>query len=256
MVDANRAQCSTDADCSARGAAFAGSVCKAGLCEGDSRWECDSVLSGSAPAYQLTMHLQEVVGFTPLPGIAAQLCNKLDVGCQSPIAATVADGSGDVVMQLEAGFDGYIQLTGSKITPSLYFLTPPEEGDQDITVRLTNPFVAAQIVNSAGGSTWLSDRGIVLLNAFDCQGNAAANISYSIDSTPSSDTFIFYLLNTLPTTSVTATDYTGYGGLVNMPEGVTTISAQLAPSGRTVSKISILVRAGFVSYSSVTPNSL
>jgi len=256
LVDADRPQCSTNADCTNRGAAFAGAVCNAGLCESDSQWACESVLFGDAPSYTLTMHLQEIVAFAPLPHVNAQLCRRLDVTCKDPVISTISDDEGVVAMQIETGFDGYVQFIDSKITPSLYFLTPPTTGDLDLPIRLTTPFVAAGIVASAGGSSWLSDRGIILLNAFDCQGNPAANISYAIDSALTSDTFIFYLVNALPTTSVTATDYTGYGGLVNMPAGVTTISAVLEPSGRKVSKLSVLVRAGFVSYSSVTPNSL
>jgi hypothetical protein len=258
LVDANRPQCSTNADCTARGAAFADTVCNAsGLCEGNSQWSCDAVLFGDAPGYQATLHLEEIVDSAPVVGVAAQLCRRLDVSCDNPVISSKSDSDGLVVMQIEAGFDGYVQLTDSKqITPSMYFLTPPTTGDLDVSVRLTNPLVAAGIVASAGGSAWLPDRGIILLNAFDCQGNPAADISYSIDSALTSDTFIFYLVNALPTTSVMETDYTGYGGLVNMPSGVTTISAVLAPSGRQVSKLSVLVRAGYVSYSSVTPNSL
>jgi hypothetical protein len=257
LVDANRHQCSTDADCSSRGAEFAGSVCKAGLCEGDSKFSCEAVMPADAPSYKLTMHLQDAVSAAPLPGIVAQLCRKLDLTCDNPILMTAADDTGGVTMQIEAAFDGYVQLTGSKIAPSLYFLIPPTSGDLDLpTVPLTSPFVAAGIVQTAGGTTWNKERGIVLLNAFDCQGKGAANITYSIGGTPDPDTFVFYLVNALPTTAVTVTDDTGYGGLVNVPAGVTTVSALLEPSGRKVSKISVLVRAGYVSYSSVTPNSL
>jgi hypothetical protein len=260
LVDANRAQCSTDADCTSKGAQFANYVCKAGLCEGaeaDARFSCNATPPPDAPSYKLTMHLQDAVSMAPLPGIDAQLCRKLDLTCDSPIDMTVADANGVVTMQIEAGFSGYVQLTGSKIAPSLYFLTPPTSGDLDLpTVPLTSPFVAGGIVQTAGGTTWNKERGIVLLNAFDCDGKGAANITYSIGGAPDANTFIFYLVNALPTTAVTITDDTGYGGLVNVPPGVTTVSALLEPSGRKVSSISVLVRAGFVTYSSVTPNSL
>lgn len=212
-----------------------------------------------APSYKLTMHLQDAVLMTSLPGVEGKLCRKLDVACEHPLGYVVADGGGTINTQIEAGFDGYVQLTdpNSKIAPALYFLTPPVQGDLNLpSVPLANPLVAAGIVKSAGGTTWLSDRGLVLLNAFDCQGNTAAKITFSVGGTPAPDSSIFYLVDTLPSTNVTSTDETGYAGLVNMPEGVTTISARLAPSGRKVSEISVLVRRGFISYSSVTPNSL
>jgi len=259
VVDANRPQCSKDSDCTDRGAEFAGSVCLAGVCEANQQWSCDAVQPADAPSYKLTMHLQDAVLMSPLPGVRGQLCRKLDVTCQSPLGSAVADSAGVLTTQIEAGFDGYVQLNdpNNQISPALYFLTPPASGDVDLpSVPLASPFVASGIVKSAGGTSWLSDRGIVLLNAFDCAGKTAANISFSVGGTPAPDSFIFYLSETLPTTDTTVTDETGYGGLVNMPEGVTTISALLAPSQRKVGKISVLVRHGFISYSSVTPNSL
>ena len=259
VVDSNRAQCSKDSDCTDRGAAFAGDVCKAGLCAANEQWSCDAVLPADAPSYKLTMHLQDAVNMSPLPGIQGHFCRKLDVTCENPVGTVVADSAGVITAQIEAGFDGYLELTdpNSKISPSLYFLTPPAAGDLELpSVPLANPFIAAGIVKSAGGTTWLSDRGLVLLNAFDCSGNAAADISFSVGGTAAPDSFIFYVVGTLPTANVAATDTSGYGGLVNMPEGVTTISALLAPSARKVSKISILVRRGYISYSRVTPNSL
>jgi len=191
--------------------------------------------------------------------VVGQLCRKLDVTCEDPIGSTVvSDSGGGLAMPIEAAFDGYVKLTDSKIAPSLYFLTAPRDGgDLDLpTVPLATPLAAAGIVASAGGTTWDPERGIVLLNAFDCEGQPASNITYSIGGEPDPATFIFYLVNGLPTTAITATDATGYGGLVNVPVGVSTISATLAPSGRKVSNVSVLVRAGYVTYSSVTPNAL
>ncbi|HEY3255798.1 MAG TPA: hypothetical protein VGJ91_17695 [Polyangiaceae bacterium] len=259
VVDANRPQCSTDADCTNRGAEFAGSVCKAGLCEADPQWSCPAV--APAHSYKLTMHLQDAVSMKPLPGVAAHLCRKLDVNCQNPIAGSdvVADDGGVVTLSIDSGFDGYVELTDSKISPSLYFFSTPASGDLDLpTVPLASPGAATLIVKSAGGpsTTWLADHGIVLLNAFDCEGQPAANITFDIGGAPDPATFIFYLVNTLPTTATTITDATGYGGLVNVPVGTSTISALLAPSGREIGNISILVRAGYISYSSVTPNSM
>jgi hypothetical protein len=264
LVDADRAQCSKDADCAAKGAAFAGAVCSAGLCQVDElgpQWSCEGTPAGDPASYKLTMHLQDAVSSMPLGGVAAQLCRKLDVTCESPIGASVvSDEGGGIAMPIEAGFDGYVKLTDPKmkIAPSLYFLTPPRGGgDLDLpSVPLTSPFVAAGIVASAGGSGWLPTHGIILLNAFDCDDLPAANISYSIGGAPDPATFIFYLVNALPTTSITATDSTGYGGLVNVPAGVSAITATLVPGGQKVSEISVLVRPGYITYSNVKPSSM
>jgi len=287
IADADRAQCSTTSDCTNRGPEFAGTICSsagvcegdpshpqctkdtecatisgaictAGFCEVDPQWSCRAAPANASLGYKLTMHLQDAVSQKSLRGVTAQLCKKLDVTCDSPIGATVvSDDNGGVTMQIEAAFDGYVLMRDTKIAPALYFLTAPASGDLDLpTVPLATPFQANGIVSSAGGNTWKEDRGIVLLNAFDCQGKPAANLTFSAGGTIDPATFIFYLVGNYPTTNSTATDSTGYGGLVNVPVGVTTIAATLNPGGHKVSTTSILVRAGFVSYSSVTPNSL
>lgn len=248
--------CSQDSDC----AAFAGTICSAGACQADPQWSCSAAPVNATHAYKLTMHLQGAVSMQPLPGVVARLCRKLDVNCENPVGpAFTADENGNLKMSIEASFDGYVQLTDPKIAPALYFLTAPATGDLDLPiVPLASPFEANGIVlsASAGTSPWLPDRGIVLLNAFDCQSATAANITYSVGGTHDPASFIFYLVNNLPTSNATFTDSTGYGGLVNVPVGVSTITATLAPSGVQVSKLSVLVRAGYITYSKVTPNPL
>src|SRR6478752_3211118 len=274
IVDANRAQCSTNADC----AKLAGSVCTAGLCVGgggsagasgdpsdplnpqNPRWACNAVPPANSTGYKVTMHLTDAIDSTKvLPGVNGILCRNLNVECENPVGTmATSDETGQISLQVEKGFDGFVQLTGTKIAPSMYFLTPPASGDLELPmVPLASPFIAGSIVFQAGGTTWAKDTsGIVLLTAFDCEGKAAANINFSIGGAPDPGTFIFYLVNALPTTSTSVTDDTGYGGLVNVPAGVTTVTASLGEGGRKVSQISVLVRPGYVSYSSVTPNSL
>ena len=91
----------------------------------------------------------------------------------------------------------------------------------------------------------------MLLTTTDCLKQPAANISYALGGTHDPATFIFYLVAGLPTTDISVTDATGYGGLVNLPPGVTTVSALLAPDQRKVGTISVLARAGYVTYSQI-----
>jgi len=264
VVDANRPQCSVDADCVKRGTAFAGSVCLDGLCGADPKevafekqWSCRGPAENQNPGYQVTMHLRDAITTKPLPGVQGQLCAKRDVDCKDPLRQGTADTNGTLVLAVDAGFDGYVQLTDSHIAPALYFLTPPASGDLDLpTVPLATPLVASGIAQSSGGTAWNQERGIVLLNAFDCQGAPAVGVSFSLGGVPDPSAFNFYLVDGLPTNKSTVTDYTGYGGLVNVAAGATTIAATLQPSNRKVGNISILIRAGYISYSNVTPSSL
>lgn len=253
-VDANRVQCNKDSDCPARGAAFAGAVCRANICEADPKWACvdDPVPPDTTGTYQVTLHVRDVLGSAPLSGVLAQLCRKLDANCERPVGkSAVSDETGKVVLAVDGSFDGYVQMTDPAIAPSLYFFNPPVIADQELPpISLASPAVAAGIALQAGG-TWLTDHGIMLLTTSDCKKQPAANISYSVGGTKDPATFIFYLVAGLPTTDTSVTDFTGYGGLMNMPAGVSTISALHAPDQRSVGTISLLVRPGAVTYSQI-----
>jgi len=252
-VDANRVQCSQDSDCAKRGPAFAGSVCLANICTSDPKWSCVGDPPPTIPTgtFRVTFHVQEVVGSAPLPGVTAQLCRKLDLTCEKPLGKALSDDKGTFTMAVDGNFDGYVQLTEPSIAPSLYFFNPPVSADADLPpISLASPLIAAGIAFQAGG-TLLADHGIMLLTTGDCLSQPAANISYSVGGTRDPATFIFYLVAGLPTSDTTSTDSTGYGGLVNLPPGVATITAVLNPEQRKVGTISLLVRAGFVTYSHI-----
>src|ERR1041384_6790641 len=70
LVDANRPQCSTNADCTSRGPEFAGAVCKSGWCEvasnmvdpkSDPKWICDAAQPTDVLGYKLTMPLTDAI---------------------------------------------------------------------------------------------------------------------------------------------------------------------------------------------------
>jgi hypothetical protein len=253
VVDANRAQCKRDSDCSARGAAFAASVCVSNVCMADPQWACvdEPPPPDATGTYQVTLHVRDVVASAPLAGVDAQLCRKLDLDCERPLARAVSDETGKFVLPVSGNFDGYVQMKNDVIAPSLYFFNPPVSADEDLPpISLASPQVAAGISLRAGGAL-LADHGIMLLTTTDCLKQPAANISYSIGGVRDPATFMFYLVGGLPTNNISVTDATGYGGLVNLPPGVTTVTALLAPDQRKVGTISVLARAGYVTYSQI-----
>ena len=205
------------------------------------------------------MHVKDAVTAKPLGGVTAQLCKKLDVLCSDPFGPKiVSDDAGLVAMTVDPAFEGYVLMNDPRIAPALYFLTAPASGDLDLpTVPLATPLAAAGIVRNAGGpsSSWMQDRGIMLLNVFDCQTQPAANITFSVGGALDPAMFVFYLKNGLPTKESSATDTTGYGGLVNVPEGVASITATLGPApGQKISASTFLVRPGHVTYARMMPN--
>lgn len=262
VVDADRPQCSKDADCVQRGAAFADSICSAGICRANpnaAQWECPAGPSNMNPAYKLTLHLTDAVLQKQLPGVTAQLCRKLDISCSSPSNTTVSDATGTLSMQVEAGFDGYLTLSGNMLVPELYAIAPPRTGDLEATTSLLSPTAVSGLTQAAGG-TWLMDHGLVLLDATDCAGGKLANVSFSVaGGAKDSSTYVFYTVKSFPTMGAVGTDESGYGGVINLLPGVATISANLSAKGggtRQVGNVSLNVRAGYISFSNVSPSSL
>ena len=263
LVDANRTQCSQDSDCTKRGAAFATTVCSVGTCQEapvPAEWSCRGIPAAQTPAYKLTLHLRDVASQRLLSGVTAQLCRKLDINCDNPSSPLLSDDKGTVVISVDAAFDGYVLLTQDKaLVPELFALNAPASGDLDLSVSLLSPQTAAGLTGAAGGA-WMSERGLVLLNARDCTGATVANVSFSVTGgAKDNSTYVFYTVQDFPSKAATATEATGYGGVVNVPAGVTTVSATLAANtagARQVGTVTLNVRAGFITYSNVTPSSL
>ncbi len=253
-LDANRTQCSSDADCTARGAAFAGSHCLASVCQADPKWAC--VAGSSSPPvttggpFRVTMHFTDLVKRTPLVGVHAELCRKVDVSCAEPAASVVSDTSGSILLQIEAAFSGYLSIHDDAIVPTLYFFNPTIDRDLDIpALSLSNGSARGALLGQLQADTTRAD---VLLHAFDCQGNGASEVSFSI--TPNDGQVIpYYLSSGLPTRSSTETDSTGYGGFVNLASGTVTVTATNGRTKTVLDSLTLVVRAGSATWSSLVP---
>ena len=99
VVDADRSQCSSDADCARRGPEFAGAVCIDSLCASDPTWSClgrpRSPANSDAGPFDVELTLIDLVTREPLAGVLGALCRKLDVECRVPL--------GDVIATNDAG---------------------------------------------------------------------------------------------------------------------------------------------------------
>lgn len=253
VVDADRKQCRTDADCTARGPAFADSVCKESFCEAaDPRWSC--LGSPLAPAagpgpFDVTMHVQDLLTQQPLSGVDANVCTKVDVECSSPRFSTKSDAAGLVALSINAAFSGFVALTSDEIVPTRYFFNPPINADREIAaLSLSRPVARAALLGQLGA---MPERGDILLTATDCQGAPAEGVKFAL--TPSSDDAIqYYLVNGLPSPASGSTDSTGYGGFANVIPGTWTVTGQLA-DGRALPPLSLTVAATTITWSRMVP---
>jgi hypothetical protein len=102
--------------------------------------------------------------------------------------------------------------------------------------------------------------GTAIVLGFDCQGLAAAGISFetpnTIPSTPTTQgTQQFYLINQFPVTTptATATDADGFGGFFNMPVGPAVVKSYRAAGNVYIGESSFTVLANTISYVLVSP---
>ncbi len=93
---------------------------------------------------------------TPLPALIVSVCAAEDTRCEYPLATTSTDAAGRFSVEVSSGFDGYYQITGADIDPTLLYLPPYVTSSTD-GVRLASP-VEGRHGPVAGldlGGTWL-----------------------------------------------------------------------------------------------------
>jgi hypothetical protein len=255
LIDAGRTQCSTDADCHHRGSAFAGSFCIDSVCRPDPTWSClGSVVRPPLDPHRVsaTLTLVDLITEEPLTNVDARLCRKLDITCEQPIQMGLRpDASGRLVVQADAGFDGYVELSSPGNTPGLYFFFPPLDSDRVVPfVPLMSPDVLAGLA-LIGGRDLAADRGHVLLRAYDCLHRTAGGVTLgTVDA--DEQTSPFYVIEKIPSATATATDGSGEGGLLNLRPGGVTLTGELA-DGTRIGTVSVFVRAGQITYTTVLP---
>jgi hypothetical protein len=256
LVDRNRQQCTTDEDCRLRGEAFAGATCFEGVCAPDPTWACLGLGDGPAPAdsrtFRVTIRIRDLVTEQPMPGVSGRLCRKLDVTCSQPVGGEIpADQNGDLLLDVEPGFDGYAELRAKDKMPGLYFFYPPVQQDREVPFVPLLPAAVLSQFAQLNGKQLVVERGHVLLGAYDCQRRPAEGIHLtSMDG--DADTAAFYVLEKFPKVIATATDRSGRGGFINLRPGPVVISGDLA-DGRHVASVSLLIRPGTITYTSLAP---
>jgi hypothetical protein len=257
LIDEERVQCATAADCHARGPDFAGAVCVQSICQPDPVWGCLGSVVFPKPTpgmYTVTIHIRDLVTGGAIPGASGRLCERPDTTCTMPISGEIpVNAVGDLVLRVRAGFDGYVELQAPGKMPGLYFLYPPVDADREIPLV---PLLETALVESlAEANTYhlVPERGQVLLGAYDCGHTPAAGITLSV-SDADAQTAGFYVLDNLPKIGAPATDASGRGGFINVKAGIVAITANVAADNRKIATVSLFVRAGMMTFTSLVPS--
>lgn len=256
LVEPQRQQCQVDTDCHGRDPTFADGVCVEALCQPNPAWSCLGGVAWPAPPphkASVIFRLRDLVTDAPVAGVTGRVCNKLDFDCLRPLSGgLLSDGSGTMVVELDTGFDGFIEFGPPGRLPSVYFFYPPVVGDREFpSLPLMSEreltFFAAQ-----NGRPIAPDRGHVMVGSYDCLSRPADGVSVSSDDADPTSA-AFYLVKKVPSFSAGSTDSSGRAGLINLRPGSVSVTGSLASDRRRIATVGVFVRAGTITYTTVLP---
>jgi hypothetical protein len=256
LVEPNRQQCAVDADCQGRGPDFEGALCVDAVCTPDPAWSCLGAVSWPPPKVArvtVTVQFRDIVTNDPLTGVAVNICRKFDYDCAQPIAAGLhPPESGDLAFQVDAGFDGFLEMNMAGSLPGLFFFYPPVNEDRVIVgLPLLSPALLGQ-VSALSGKAYKPEKGVALVGAMDCRNLPAQGVHiWSTDA--DMDTTAFYVIKKIPSSTAMVTDISGEGGLINLKPGSVALTGTLQ-DGRSIGTVTVVVRPMGITYTSVVPS--
>ncbi len=210
--------------------------------------------------------------------VFARICAKIDVNCNSPLSNGDAgiilspDAQGLLHLTIQAGFDGFVLIdpiipdagapsdagdagsgTPNVFVPSMVFFNPPVDHDLVYsTIVMVKTSELGQIAQIEG--TQLDPSlGAVFMQNVDCNAQAAAGVSVTLDSTTTT-TQGFYFENGLPKLNASATDVTGYAGFVNAPLGTRTVTGKVQSTQARIGSATVFTRQSTISYAVIAPS--
>jgi hypothetical protein len=263
IIDSGRQQCQSKNDCLTIKSAPSDAECQNNVCVASASWSClttpiTTSAVGAGP-YTVRVPLIDVSTLEPVAGVTAFVYKKTDQGLEHPSGPFVSGDDGYLTLRVEplgaSGFEGFMSLTQpDSVTapPAYYFFNPAIGGDTEVApVRVASLAAVTSLVTNVGENVDTS-RGFIVTSAEDCLGNAAAGISYS-STVADSGTLAFYSEGHLPTTKASATDDSGYGGLIGVVPGNVTLVGSHVVHGK-IGEVTVFVKAGAVSYTRMVPN--
>jgi hypothetical protein len=249
-------QCTVDADCTARGTSFAGTVCKAHVCEAkpvvvDPKWGCIGHVKAPVAGGMDTVSVQLLDLFTQTAaqGVTLKLCNKYDTPCATPLSIPTQDAQGFVTVTLPSDLEAYLDVQGGDYVPSIVFLDHVNAA-KNTDILLVPQTAAVGLANTAK-VTLDPTKAILLVRTVDCTGARTDGVSTTLF--PLGMATRFYTINQTVTPNATETDSGGNAGFVNVDPGPPAITATIGPSGKEIGKISTLVRAGYLTFQLLGP---
>lgn len=152
-----------------------------------------------------------------------------------PLATATADETGQAVVSLPGGFDGFFLWQAPNVAPAMYFIGIPFVADAVFPIGVISP-ADYMVVNAPFQELLGEGRSEVLVAASNCDGTPAVGVSVAVSG--ATDVETLYLGDGPFSPTLMATGGTGLVRLLNVPVGEVTITATL-PDGREIGSVSL-----------------
>jgi hypothetical protein len=173
-----------------------------------------------------------------------------------------SDELGNITFTIDKGFTGIVQFTKDGDMTGIYIFNPALDRDLDaVPIQLVTPMIATALT-SLVHTPYNTERGLILLNVANCNGMAAPGVAISRDGAPipvkecPTDLTCekpFYAINGIPNGDAEETDSSAYNGFINVPAGSAVVTAKVKATDLTIGTVSLIVRAGGITYAKMVP---
>lgn len=259
LIEVDDKQCDADADCAARGPAFAAAVCRKNLCVatdvgGDAGASgnpllCEAPAPNDAPTVKFTFAPGFAVPPTDPKPFSVSACLSLDPNCDNPVFGPIdVNALEPQDFEVPKNFNGFFQIENPDTRTGLYFMGRPlAEDTLGWAVSLPNDGTITALGVAAGEQVDLA-LGVMIAVARDCKASPLEGATFE-DKDPG---LRFYFYQTTPDANATETGPQGAVGYANLPLGQTTLSAKAA-DGTELTPVVVRLKADHVSFAEVFP---
>jgi hypothetical protein len=228
--------------------------CMRGTCVGEDiaeRWLCeDEPEASESDTVQYSFDVLEFVSRKPPANLVAAACRTSDADCSDPLSRfTDEAGTGEVKLELPNGFLGFIEVTSDAL-PALSYVTKPIRHDQKGRTLQVSAASTVELLATIDGSVVDPEKGVALLEAFDCAGKPAGGVHFEESR---GTAHAFYIVNHAPNSDITASVYDAEndvadGGFLNLDPGFITFTARLGKDGLVLGEFNARVRASAITF--------
>jgi hypothetical protein len=226
-------------------------------CATSTDWSCLGKYTWSSTSERsvaLDLHLFEARAGDLGSDITIKVCAAEDVACESPAVKNpvVTDKRGDVRVSLPTplrAFRGYLDLKGESWYPTLIHFSSPIARDGVQSLGIIND-QNVRLSIAAAGVAPDETRGLLQIRMFGCAGIGMRGVSFTASKADDNSRTWYYDGQT-PQFGLEATTDFGNGGIINVPEGLNEIVAQLG--NKVVARTMVPVRAGHMTIVVLSP---